>query len=132
MTILREEKLRRIAANIPDAEVVGDEDGDLLVVGWGGTYSAIRAGVNNVRKGGYKVAHLHLRHLAPLPANVGELVRRFPKVLVPELNRGQLATVLRAEYLVDVISYPKVQGLPFKTAEISGKIIEILDAKDES
>ncbi len=132
MTILREEKMERIAADIPLAELHGDADGDLLVVGWGGTYSAMRAGVNNANRAGYRVAHVHLRHLNPLPANVGDLVRRFPKVLVPELNRGQLSRLLRAEFLVDAISYPKIQGLPFKTAEISQKIIEIIDAKDAS
>ncbi len=132
MTILREEKLARIQADIPDAEVIGDEDADLLVVGWGGTYSAILAGVNNARRGGYKVAHVHLRHLSPFPKNLGDVLERHDKVLVPELNRGQLATVLRGQYLKDVTSFPKIQGLPFKTAEISQKIIEIIDAKDGS
>ena len=127
MTILREEKLNCIARNIPDADLHGDKDADLLVIGWGGTYSAIRSGVNNARQGGYRVAHVHLRHLSPMPPNLGQIIHDSPQVLVPELNRGQLAMMLRNRFLKDAVSYSKVQGLPFKTAEISRKIIEILD-----
>ncbi|MFQ5554845.1 MAG: 2-oxoacid:acceptor oxidoreductase subunit alpha [Acidimicrobiia bacterium] len=132
MTMLREEKQRRIAADIAPAQIHGPEDAELVVVAWGGTFSAVRAGVNNAVQAGHRVAHVHLRHLNPFPPNLGEILERFPKVLVPELNRGQLTTVLRAEYLRDIISFPKIQGLPFKTVEISGKIIEILEAKDSA
>ncbi len=132
MTELREQKIARIAADIPAAEVVGPEDADLLVVGWGSTFGAIRAGVNNAARGGYVSAHVHLRHLNPFPPNLGEILERYPKVLVPELNRGQLARLLRGEYLVPTISLSKIQGLPFKASEISSKIIEIFEGKDSA
>ncbi len=132
MTELREEKLAKIAADIPPAEVHGPADAKLLVVGWGSTFGAIRAGVNNAAAGGYPAAHVHLRHLSPFPPNLGEILSRYDDVLVPELNRGQLASVLRSHYLVPTISLSKVQGLPFKAAEVAGKIIEVLDSKDES
>ena len=132
MTELREEKLQRIAADIPLVEVHGPEDADLLVVGWGSTFGAIRAGVNNVNGGGAKVAHVHLRYLNPFPENLGDIVAGYPMVLVPELNRGQLSRLLRAEYLIPALSYPKIEGIPFKASEISTKILEILDTKDNS
>ena len=132
MTELREEKLQRIAADIPLAEVHGPEDADLLVVGWGSTFGAIRAGVNNVNGGAAKVAHVHLRYLNPFPENLGDIVAGYPMVLVPELNRGQLSRLLRAEYLIPALSYPKIEGIPFKASEISTKILEILDTKDNS
>jgi 2-oxoglutarate ferredoxin oxidoreductase subunit alpha len=132
MTALREEKIQRIATDIPLVDVHGPEDGDLLVVGWGSTFGAIRAGVNNVNGGGEKVAHLHLRYLNPFPPNLGEIIASYPKVLVPELNRGQLSRLLRAEYLVPAMSYPKIEGVPFKASEIAAKILEILDTKDNS
>ncbi len=127
MTEIREEKLARIANDIPLAEVVGPDDADVLVVGWGSTFGAIRAGVNNAARAGFNVAHVHLRHLSPLPPNLGELLAGYAKVLVPELNRGQLARVLRGEYLVPTVSLPKIQGLPFKASEISAKIIAIAE-----
>jgi 2-oxoglutarate ferredoxin oxidoreductase subunit alpha len=132
MTELREEKLQRIAADIPLVEVHGPEDADLLVVGWGSTFGAIRAGVNNVNGGGAKVAHVHLRYLNPFPENLGDIVAGYPMVLVPELNRGQLSRLLRAEYLIPALSYSKIEGIPFKASEISAKILEILDTKDNS
>ncbi len=96
MTILREEKVKAVANDIPEIEITEDADADLLVVGWGSTYAAIRAGVNNARIAGHKVAHIHLRHLNPFAKNLGEVLARYPKVLVPELNRGQLSRLLRA------------------------------------
>jgi 2-oxoglutarate ferredoxin oxidoreductase subunit alpha len=132
MTELREEKLAKIAQDIAPVEVHGPEDADLLVVGWGSTFGAIRAGANNAGMAGYNVAHVHLRHLNPLPPNLGEVLHRHHHVLVPELNRGQLATVLRSEYLVPTTTLSKVQGLPFKAAEVAGKIIDILEGKDRT
>ena len=132
MTMLREEKLARIARQLPPVEVVGPEDAELLVVGWGSTFGAIRAGVNNANKAGYKAAHVHLRHLSPLPPDLVDVLGRYDRVLVPELNRGQLARVLRSEYLVPTFTLDKIQGLPFKAAEISARIIEILDGKDQA
>jgi 2-oxoglutarate ferredoxin oxidoreductase subunit alpha len=126
MTILREDKVKGIAKDIPDVVVDADEDATLLVIGWGSTYSANTAGVRNARRAGHKVAQAHLRHLNPFPANLGEVLAAYDKILVPEINRGQLSRLLRAEYLVDTISLPKVQGVPFKSAEIADKIIEVL------
>ncbi len=131
MTIVRENKMRAVARSLPPLEVWDpDGDADLLVVGWGSTFGAIRAGVRNTAKAGYSAAHLHLRHLCPLPDDLGDVLARYDQVLVPELNRGQLVKVLRAEYLVPAIGYGKVQGLPFKAAEISRKIMELIDHKD--
>ncbi|HEX9829009.1 MAG TPA: 2-oxoacid:acceptor oxidoreductase subunit alpha [Bacteroidota bacterium] len=126
MIKLRAEKVERIANDIPLAEVEGNPEGDLLVVGWGSTYGAIRTAVNRHREKGHSVSHLHLRHLNPMPKNVGEILYKFKHVLVPELNLGQLIKVLRAKYLVPALGLNKVQGLPFKAVEIENKIDEIL------
>ncbi|MCP3975411.1 MAG: 2-oxoacid:acceptor oxidoreductase subunit alpha [bacterium] len=130
MTKLRADKIDRIADSIKPVEVDGPESGELLVVGWGSTFGAIRAGTRNARKAGHSVSHVHIRHLNPFPSNLGEVLSKYDKVMVPELNSGQLALILRAKYLIDVISYPKIQGLPFKAAEISGKVIGILAGTD--
>ncbi len=127
MTRLREEKVRRVARDIAPATVDGPDEADLLVVSWGSTYSAVLAGVRNSRKQGASVAHVHLRHVNPFPSNLGEILSRYPKVLVPELNRGQLSRLLRAEYLVPATSYGKVEGTPFKAREVGAKIREVID-----
>ncbi|OFW64683.1 MAG: 2-oxoglutarate ferredoxin oxidoreductase subunit alpha [Actinobacteria bacterium RBG_16_67_15] len=126
MTLLREGKVKGIAADIPDAFVDADAGAEVLVVGWGSSYGAILAGIRRVRAKGRKVARIHLRHLNPFPANLGAALEGYRKVLVPELNRGQLVRMIRAEFLVDAISYPKVQGQPFKAAEIEAKLMEVL------
>lgn len=126
MTELRAAKIDKIAATIKPVEVDGPESGDLLVLGWGSTFGAIRAGTRNARKAGYSVAHAHIRHLNPFAPNLGELFGNYEKVLIPELNSGQLALLIRAKYLIDTISYPKIQGLPFKAAEISQRVIETI------
>lgn len=128
MTILRENKTKAVVNDIPDIEITEDADADLLVIGWGSTHAAIRAGVNNARAQGLKVANVHLRYLNPFAKNLGEVLARYPKVLVPELNRGQLSRLLRAEFLTPTISLSKMQGQPFKAAEILAKIIETLEA----
>jgi 2-oxoglutarate ferredoxin oxidoreductase subunit alpha len=112
---------------VPDLEV-DDPHGDakVLVLGWGSTYGSIGAAVRRSRKAGYQVAQGHLRHLNPFPANLGDVLRRYDKVLVPEINLGQLALLLRGKYLVDVISYNRVRGLPFQAAELAGAIEEVL------
>jgi 2-oxoglutarate/2-oxoacid ferredoxin oxidoreductase subunit alpha len=130
MTMLREEKVARIANDIPDVEVWGDEIADLLVVGWGSTYAAVRAGVRNAHKSGLSVAHAHLRYLHPLALNLGDVLARYPKVLVPELNRGQLSRLIRGRYLVDAVSYSKIQGIPFKAGEIESKIRDMLNGSE--
>jgi 2-oxoglutarate ferredoxin oxidoreductase subunit alpha len=109
--------------------VHGDDHGELLVLGWGSTSGAITGAVNTAHKMGLKVSRAHLRHLNPFPANLGEVLSRFDKVLVPEMNLGQLALLLRARYLKDVISLSKVQGQPFHRQEIFQKIQEILELK---
>jgi 2-oxoglutarate ferredoxin oxidoreductase subunit alpha len=128
MTILREEKIAGIAKDIPPIEITEDGDADLLVLGWGSSYGAITAGVRRVRKAGHKVAQVHLRHLNPYPPNLGEVLAGFDRILIPELNRGQLWRLIRAEYLIDAVSYPKVQGRPFKASEIESKIMEVLES----
>jgi 2-oxoglutarate ferredoxin oxidoreductase subunit alpha len=120
MTQLRAEKVDGIP--VPDLQIHGETDADLLVLGWGSSYGTIRAGARRVREGGGRVATAHLQHLRPLPANVGPLLRKFERVLVPEMNSGQLAHELRARYLVDVISYGKVQGQPLLPSEMEQEI----------
>jgi 2-oxoglutarate ferredoxin oxidoreductase subunit alpha len=126
MVKIRQEKIDRITADIPPAEVEGDTEGDLLVVGWGSTYGAIKTAVERKRAEGKSVSMLHLRYLNPLQRNVGEILYKFKNILIPELNLGQLAKVLRAKYLVPTTSFNKVQGLPFKAVEIEEKIDELL------
>jgi 2-oxoglutarate ferredoxin oxidoreductase subunit alpha len=125
MTLVREDKIKGIASDIPPVDVDGP-DADILVLGWGSSYGAITAGVRRVRARGEKVAQAHLRHLNPFPANLADVLAQYDKILIPELNRGQLWRLLRAEFLVDAISYPKVQGQPFKAVEIETKIMELL------
>jgi len=125
---LRAEKVARVAQSIPDVEVFGEPTGRLLVLGWGSTLGAITGAVNLARERGLEVSRAHLRHLNPLPSNLGEVLAGFDQVLVPEMNCGQLAHLLRAEYLVDVSSYPKVQGKPFFRSEILAKIETLLGA----
>ncbi|MEX2116220.1 MAG: 2-oxoglutarate ferredoxin oxidoreductase subunit alpha, partial [Bacteroidota bacterium] len=126
MVKLRAEKVERIANDIPPAVVDGEPEGELLVVGWGSTYGAIRSAVINVREKGMKVSHLHFRHLNPFPKNTGEVLYKFKHVLVPEMNLGQLSKILRAKYLVPTTSLNKVQGLPFKAIELENAIVNIL------
>lgn len=126
MTHLRAEKIARVAQDIPDVEVFGDREGELLVVGWGGTYGAITSAVEQVQAKGLPVSSIHLRYLNPLPRNLGQVLSRFRKILVPELNMGQLVFLLRAKYLVDAIPFNKVKGRPFKISELVMKIEELL------
>jgi 2-oxoglutarate ferredoxin oxidoreductase subunit alpha len=122
MVHLRAGKIAGIANDIPLAEVRGDTDADVCVLGWGSTWAAIDAAVQKSRRAGTKVAWIHLTHLNPLPSNLGDLLRSYPKVLVPELNLGQLARLVRADYLVDALSITKVQGLPFSAQELEDAI----------
>ena len=118
MVHLRAAKIAGIAKDIPPVEVVGDADADVCFLGWGSTWAAIDAAVQRSRRRGVKVAWVHLTHLNPLPSNLGEVLRSFPKVLVPELNLGQLCRIVRAEFLIDAQSISKVQGLPFTAREL--------------
>ena len=127
MTEIRAGKVAGIANDIPLAEVVGDvDDAEVLIVGWGSTWGAITHAMARTRGAGSKVAHVHLRHLNPLPPNLGEILRRYPKVLVPEMNLGHLAMILRATYLVDAVSVSKVEGQPFTAAELTVEIEKVL------
>jgi 2-oxoglutarate/2-oxoacid ferredoxin oxidoreductase subunit alpha len=127
MVRLRQAKIDGIAADIAPLEV-DDPDGDarVLALGWGSTFGSIGAAARRVRKAGGKVAQAHLRHLNPFPANLGEVLRRYDKVLVPEINLGQLALLLRGRFLVDVISYNRVRGLPFRAAELAEVIEDVI------
>jgi 2-oxoglutarate ferredoxin oxidoreductase subunit alpha len=126
MVRTRAQKIANIANEIPLLDVIGPSEGDLLVIGWGGTYGAITSAVQRAQRKGQKVAQAHLRYLNPMPRNTGEVLERFKKVLVPELNAGQLKLLLRAEFLVDAIGLNKIQGRPFLVSEIEAKIDEIL------
>jgi len=125
---VRARKVAGIAAEIPPTEVRGAPEGDLLVIGWGSTFGAIAAAVDGFQQQGKAVSQVHLRYLNPLPIDLGEILKRFKRVLVPELNLGQLVRVLRAEYLVDAAGLNKVQGLPFKVSEITHGIARTLEA----
>ena len=131
MTRLRAGKIERIAESIPDLEV-DDPSGQarVLVLGWGSTYGPVAAAVRSVRNTGAKVARAHLRHLNPFPANTGEVLRRYDRVLVPEMNLGQLALLLRARFLVDVHSFTQVRGLPFTTVELADAIVSLASPAD--
>ena len=122
----RAAKVARLADVIPEQEIFGPKEGELLVVGWGGTYGAIHAAVTQAQAKGLSVAHAHIRYLNPFPRNLGYILQNYDKILVAELNMGQLATLLRDRYLVDVLTLNKVQGRPFKISEVSAKIEELL------
>lgn len=123
MTKVRAAKVAGIAEDIPlQAVDQGEDTGDLLVVGWGSTFGAISQAVLGARKSGFKVSHAHIRYMNPMPKNLGELLRRFKKVLVPEMNNGMLVKILRSEYLVDARGMNKIAGQPFKIAEIEAEI----------
>jgi 2-oxoglutarate ferredoxin oxidoreductase subunit alpha len=126
MVHLRAAKIAGIARDIPPVTVEGDADADLLVLGWGSTWGAIHSALERVRRAGHKVAWVHLVHLNPLPSNLGEVLRGRSKVLVPELNLGQLARLVRAEYLVDATSFTKIQGVPFTALEVETAILNAL------
>jgi 2-oxoglutarate ferredoxin oxidoreductase subunit alpha len=127
MVQLRADKVAGIATDVAPVTVGGDvDDAELLVVGWGSTWGAIDGALNRCRAKGHKVAHAHLLHLNPFPANLGEVLGRYPRVVAPELNLGQLSRLLRAEYLVDVRSVTKVQGLPFTAGELELALLKEL------
>ncbi len=126
MNNLRFEKINKVANEYPATEVSGDEKGDLLIISWGGTYGATATAVERARKEGYSVSHAHLRFIYPLPNDLGGIIKNFKKVLVPELNNGQLVHLIRDKYVVDAICYSKVKGQPFVVGEIQEKIAEVL------
>jgi 2-oxoglutarate ferredoxin oxidoreductase subunit alpha len=129
MVHYRAEKVARIARDIPHLEVIGDEEGELLVLSWGSTYGAVITAVQRARAAGHSVSMAHLRYLNPFPENLGDVLSRYKKVLIPELNLGQLAMLIRARYLVDAVSYNRITGRPFHVAEIEEKINELVRQK---
>ena len=127
MVLLRDEKIQRIVKDLPPLELIGPEKNELLVVTWGSVYGPAFSVINELQTEGYPVSMLHLRHLNPFQEKLGEVLRNFKKVLVPEMNLGQLSRLLRAEYLVDAISFSKLQGRPFLISEIRNRVLEFFD-----
>ncbi len=126
MVSQREQKVKNIANDIPELEVIGAKDAELLVLGWGSTFGAIAAAVEAQVEKGRKVCYAHLRYLNPMPKNTGEVVKKYKKVLIPEVNMGQLAKLIKMDYMVNPIQFDKIKGVPFKRSEIEAKIEEIL------
>ena len=126
MVEIRAEKVARVANDIPPIEVFGAQEGDILLLGWGGTYGAIRTAVEQCVEEGLSIAHVHLRHLNPFPNDLADVLKRFKRILIPELNTGQLRQLIRSTYLIDAIGFNKVQGQPFHVFELQSKIDEIL------
>jgi 2-oxoglutarate ferredoxin oxidoreductase subunit alpha len=127
MVRLRAEKVAGIVQDVPDLVPAGDPSGELLIVAWGSTHGPVTAALKAQRAKGRRIGHVHLRHLNPMPKNLGEILGRYDKILVPEMNMGQLVMLLRAKFLVDAQGYNKIQGKPFKQSEIEDKIEELLD-----
>ncbi len=130
MVKLRAEKINRIANDIPEAIVNGEQEGDLLMISWGSTYGAAKTAFERVRANGHPISFLHLRYMNPLPKNLEGILNRFQRVLVPELNLGQLKFLLQGKYLKSIIGMSKVQGKPFKSTELEEKIISLLTEKE--
>jgi 2-oxoglutarate ferredoxin oxidoreductase subunit alpha len=127
MVKIREEKIALIANHIPLQTLdSGPDEGDVLVLGWGSTYGAIKSAVETLQSGGHSVAHAHLRHMRPFPKNLGEMLKRYKKVLIPELNNGQLIKIIRDQFLVDAVGYNKIKGIPFNKKELIDAVTELL------
>ena len=130
MVNLRAKKIENIVNDIPLATVQGEQSGDLLILGWGGTYGAIKDAYDKLRSEGKKLSFCHLKHLNPFPKNLGDILKSFKRVLIPELNMGHLAFMLRSKYLITPIQLNKVQGLPIKAFEVEDKVNELLNSKE--
>jgi 2-oxoglutarate ferredoxin oxidoreductase subunit alpha len=131
MIKIREQKIQNMAKSIPDLKVEGDEDADILVLGWGGTYGAIKEAVIHTRKKGYKVAQAHFKYIHPFPKNTEEVLRKYKYILLPEINLGQLSKILKSEFLLPIIQFNVVRGLPFRVGDIENKIVEVLGGNNE-
>lgn len=131
MVKTRAEKVEKVADHYAPTEVFGDASGKVLFVGWGSTFGSIRTAVRTLRTRGASVGQVHLRNLNPLPRDLGDIMKRYETVIVPELNMGQLATILRAKFLVDVVSHTKVQGKPFKESELLDAVSQYVENKNE-
>lgn len=130
MVELRQRKVDGIANDIPELEVIGEKEGDLLLLSWGSTYGAAKTAVDNLKAKGYELSFAHLRYLNPFPKNLGDVLHRFNRVVIPELNLGQLKSLIQAKYLKPVIGINKVQGKPFKSVELEEKIATLLSQQD--
>jgi 2-oxoglutarate ferredoxin oxidoreductase subunit alpha len=129
MVKIREEKVQRVANYIPDLEVQGAKEGDLLVVGWGGTYGSLTTAINQCEVDGRSVGQVHFSYIKPLPRNAAEIFSKFKKIVVCELNNGQFVRHLRAELpRFEYLQFNKIQGLPFRVSELTNEFIKILDA----
>ncbi|HEV2755520.1 MAG TPA: 2-oxoacid:acceptor oxidoreductase subunit alpha [Actinomycetota bacterium] len=126
MTLLRQAKIKAIEEDIEPLEWDGDEEATVLVLGWGSTYGAIGAACRRLRARGKKIARAHLKHLNPMPKNTGEVLGRFDKIVIPEMNMGQLSRLIRAEFLIDTISINQVKGLPFRASELESRLLELI------
>ncbi len=131
MTLARSEKIARVARKLPPPNLLGEARGDVLLVGWGSTYGALRQAATKLRGEGHSVSHLHLRYLNPFAPGLAEIFAGFRKVLVAELNHGQLRTLLRAEFLVDAVGLNKIQGQPFRVVEVVDRVHALLDRTDD-
>lgn len=131
MIKIREQKIQNMAKSIPDLEIEGDENADIIVIGWGGTYGAIKEAVNHARRKGYKVAQSHFKYIKPLPKNTEKILRKYKYVLLPEINMGQFARVLKSEFILPIIQFNVVRGLPFRVGDIENKIVEVLGGNNE-
>ena len=130
MVEIRQSKVDGIANDIPTLEIMGDADADMLVIGWGSSYGAIKSAVDEKAKEGVKVAYVHLKHLNPFPSNLGNIIDKYGTILVPEMNMGQLKFILQSKFLKPILGLNKVQGQPFKTSDIKTKIDAILSSKE--
>jgi 2-oxoglutarate ferredoxin oxidoreductase subunit alpha len=127
MVKIRQEKVDKIANNIPLQTIDnGPEEGELLVLGWGSTYGVIKTAVEELLKEGHSVAHAHLRYMRPFPRNLGELLNKFKKVLIPEINNGQLIKIIRDQFLIDAKGYNKIMGVPITNAELKEAVVKHL------
>ena len=127
MTLNRQKKVDIIADNIPKAKVYGEESGKLLVLGWGGTFGSIRSAVNSAQIEGLDVSHLHLKYINPFPKNLGEILVKYDKVLIPELNMGQLLSIIRAKFLIDAKGYNSIKGKPFSSNKLLQEIKKYIE-----
>ncbi|MDQ1459425.1 MAG: 2-oxoglutarate/2-oxoacid ferredoxin oxidoreductase subunit alpha, partial [Actinomycetota bacterium] len=124
----RAAKIAGIANDIPLVDLDDPDQADFLLLSWGGTWGATTEATRRLRSRGRKIAHAHLRHLNPFPRDLGDVLHRYPKILVPELNLGQLSKLVRAEYLVDAKSYTRVAGVPFHVSELENRILEMMQS----
>ena len=127
MTDIRWQKVENVADNIPLQQVEGDREGDLLAVSWGGTYGAVYTAVQQLNEQGKKISHIHLKYLRPFPRNLQDILSRFKKIVIPELNNGQLLKILKGRFSIDPIGINIVQGRPFKVGELIEQINKVLE-----